>query len=423
MTDTDITKSVESALSAFNEYKGMVTGFEKKLKDITPKLDALDTAKFDRMAADIARAIEVSQAAEQKAKALEEKNVLLEAAMNRPGAGGSTEERKERNHKLFDSFMRNAKSREIDFADYVKELPNVEMEVKTLSTYSDPDGGYLVTPEFGGIVNTFVYESSPIRSLATVTQIGGTALEMVVDNGQTTSGWVGENEARPVTGTPLLNKLTIIAKELYAQPDATQQMLDDGMVNVEAWLAGKVGEEFARKEATAFVNGNGLTQPRGLLTYASGTDVAQQQVERVVSGSGTTFTYDGLIDLTGALKEPYQANAVFLCRRTSLNNLLKLKDGQSQPIFNLSYSSTAGVQRTILGQPLYFAADIPAVASNALAMVYGDIRRAYQIVDRVGLRVLRDAYTNKPYVRFYTTKRVGGEVVNYEALKIQTIST
>lgn len=417
--DAQLIQKVETALNGFETFKS-------ELAEKVASLDAFDQTKLNKIADAIGEMTEAKQAHEGRLKAIEDGQKALQAALNRAPAGdlpANADEVKAKGKKLFNDFARNDKHRELHFDDFVKSLPNGETEVKALSTGSNPDGGYLVTPEFGGIVNTFVYESSPIRQLATVTQVGTDMLEVVIDNGEATSGWVGETESRSETNTPTLNKLAIPVNELYAEPRATQKMLDDGIVDVEAWLAGKVGEQFARKEATAFVNGTGFNQPRGMLTYTSGTTVASSQVQQVVSGSNSTFTYDGLIDLTSALKEPYHANAAFLVRRASLADLLKIKDLNGSPIFNMTYEKTAGVQSGILGKPLYFAADVPAVATNALAMIYGDIRAAYQIVDRVGLRVLRDAYTAKPYVKFYTTKRVGGAVVNFEAFKIGKIST
>jgi HK97 family phage major capsid protein len=414
---TELITKVENALNGFEAFKS----------DLLPKLsklDSLDEAKLSRIESAIGDVIEAKQAQEGRLKAIEDGQKAIETALNRAPVGTSQDSKealKEKGKKLFNDFARNDKHREVYFDDFVKSLPDAEQ--KALTTASNPDGGYLVTPEFGGIINTFVYESSPIRQLATVTTIGTDMLEVVLDNGEATSGWVGETESRAETNTPTLNKLSIPVNELYAEPRVTQKMLDDGIIDVESWLAQKVGEQFSRKEATAFVNGTGFNQPRGMLTYTSGTTVASSQVEQVISGSASTFLYDGLIDLTSALKEQYQANAVFLTRRASLANLLKVKDGQNQPIFNMTYDKTAGVQSGILGKALYFAADVPAVGSNALAMIYGDIRAAYQIVDRTGVRVLRDAYTAKPYVKFYTTKRVGGSVVNFEAFKVQKIST
>ena len=199
------------------------------------------------------------------------------------------------------------------------------------------------------------------------------------------------------------------------------------MFDVEAWLAAKVAEEFGRKEATAFVTGTGVAQPKGIMSYASSTastttTVAAQQIEQVVTGDAANFTYDGLVNLQNSLKEAYQPNAVFLFRRASNANIMQIKDGQGRPIFNMAFDKNVGLQPTLMGQPCYYAADVAAIASNALAMAYGDIRKAYQIVDRTGIRILRDPYSGKPNVSFYTTKRVGGGVVNFEALKLAKIS-
>jgi HK97 family phage major capsid protein len=209
--------------------------------------------------------------------------------------------------------------------------------------------------------------------------------------------------------------------ELYAQPKVSQKMLDDSFIDVEAWIAEKVSEKFGRDEATAFVSGNGVMKPKGLLSYTAGTDITQAQVQQIGSGTSGAFTYAGLVNLQASLKEPYQNNAVFLIQRASNYNLLTIVDGQSRPIFNLSYDKNAGLEPTILGKPVRFAADIPAVGANALAAIYGDVRKAYQIVDRNGIRVLRDPFTAKPHIYFYTTKRTGGAVVNFEAYVIQKL--
>jgi HK97 family phage major capsid protein len=412
------TALVEKAMNGFDTFKS-------ELAPKLEKLDAFDAEKLSKIEKSIGDFIEEKQKEQGRMKALEDGQKAIETALNRPAAPSSTESKAALEAKakdLFNKFARNDKHRELHFDDFAKSTLD-EAEFKALSVGNDADGGYLVTPQFGGIVNTFVYESSPIRQLATVTSIGTDMFEVVVDNGEGTAGWVGEQETRADTDTPTLGKLMIPVHELYAQPRATQKMLDDGIIDMEAWLSGKTAELLGRKENTAFISGSGVNQPKGLLSYDSGTTVASQQIEQVISGSASTFLYNGLIDLTSALKETYQANAVFLTRRASLAELMKIKDGQQMPIFNMVYDKTAGVQQSILGKPLYFAADVPAVGSNALAMIYGDIRQAYQIVDRIGLRVLRDAYTAKPFVKFYTTKRVGGGVVNFEALKIQKITT
>jgi HK97 family phage major capsid protein len=204
-------------------------------------------------------------------------------------------------------------------------------------------------------------------------------------------------------------------------------MLDDSMIDMEGWIGQKVTDKFTRDEATAFVTGSGVNKPKGLTSYTSGTDTTQKQIEQVVTTDAANFTYDGIVNLQAKLKEAYQPNAVFLLQRASIANIMQIKDGNGQPIFNMFFAGNTGrntgMQTMIMGKQIYFAADVAAIATNALAMIYGDIRRAYQIVDRAGVRILRDPFTSKPNVLFYVTKRVGGGVKNFEAIKLQKIST
>ena len=360
---------------------------------------------------------------------LKESQRLLEAALNRPTSVTTREELKEdirkKANKFFNAFARvNASDERTDLAKFAREYIKAhegDLELKALTVNADPNGGYLTLPEFGGIIETYVYESSPLRRLASVISIGTDTLEYVLDNDQAGWGWVGETQARPDTYTPQIGKLAITVGEMYAMPNVSQKMLDDAYVDVEAWLAGKVSQVFARGEATAFVSGNGINKPKGILSYTAGTNVGQAQIQQVYSGNASGFTYAGLIALQNSLKEPYQNNAVFLTQRASNALLLGIVDGQGRPIFNMDYTKNAGLESTIFGKPVVFAADMPAVATNAVAMAYGDFKQAYQIVDRTGISVLRDPFTNKPFVRFYTTKRVGGAVVNYEAVSLLQI--
>jgi HK97 family phage major capsid protein len=434
---------IQEVKGDIEKIKNAAAAFETFKSDLAPKLgklDAFDAKKFDDIQKDIAAAVEASQksegarkAADDQIKALEEKQKLLETALSRPqSVTTKAEQQKEIAQKatsLFNEFARKGSgSRQESFGEYVERATSIDAETKSLltkamSVNSDPDGGYLVTPELGGTIATKVFETSPMRQLASVMTIGTDSLEYILDNDEAGAGWVGETQARPETSTPKLSKLLIPVNEIYAQPKATQKLLDDAEIDIEAWLAAKVAQKFARMENTAFMSGDGILKPRGLLTQAAGTDISIGQVQQVVSGSASTFTYDGLINLMGALKEEYQDNASFIVNRTAFSAMLLLKDGNNTPIFNMAYDSNGGRPFTILGAPLYFASDMPTVATNALAVVYGDIRQAYQIVDRTGVRVLRDPYTDKPFVKFYTTKRVGGAPVNFEAYAIGKIST
>ena len=428
----------DQQIADFESGAKAMKALETEILPLKGKLDAFDAKKFDDIQRDVQAAMKASEdvkglkAAQEEAKkqadAIEEKQKQLEAALNRPVIAVTPEQKqqelKAKGTKLFNDFARvHTDEREVSLQSFVKQTVKDETELKALTVNSDPNGGYLTMPEFGGIISTYVYETSPLRQLASVITVGTDAYELVTDNDQAGWGWVGETQARPDTYTPTLGKLMIPVNEMYAMPNASQKMLDDAMIDVEAWLAGKVSQVFSRGEASAFISGNGVNKPLGILSYAAGTSVGSQQVQQVVTASASTFTYAGLLALQNSLKEPYQANATFLMQRASMVNLLSIADTQNRPIFNMNYDRNAAGEGFVMGKPIRFAADMPAVASNALAMAYGDWKQAYQIVDRMGIRVLRDPYTNKPFVRFYTTKRVGGAVTNYEAYKVAKIST
>ena len=433
---TDINQKVQEALNGFEAFK---TDLAAKMG----KLDAFDAKKFEDIQASLAGAIQLAQDVkaekaereklEAKMAANEEKTKLLEAALSRPAlAVTPAEKAKEFNAKgtkLFNDFARKRSENQTYFEDFFDGVQAAggetlgEAEKKALTVNSDPNGGYLTMPEFGGIVQTYVYETSPLRQLASVIAVGTDSYELITDNDQAGWGWVGETQARPDTYTPQLGKLAIPVNEMYAMPNASQKMLDDAMIDVEAWLAGKVAEVFARGEAQAFISGNGVNKPLGLLSYAAGTAVGSQQVQQVNLQNAAALTYGGLVALQNSLKEPYQRNAAFLMQRASMAGVLSIMDGQGRPIFNPVYDKNAGLEGYVMGRPIYFAADMPGIGTNALAVAYGDFKQAYQIVDRFGVRVLRDPYTNKPFVRFYTTKRVGGAVKNFEAYVLGKIAS
>jgi len=327
----------------------------------------------------------------------------MQTAMNRSN-GGNTPEVDEKAAEYKEAFNKYARK---------------GVESKALSVDSDPDGGFLVTPQMSSEIVKKVFESSPVRQLASIQTISTDSLEILEDLGEVGSGWVGEQAARPETTTAQFKKIVIPVHELYAQPKSSQKLLDDAAFNVEAWLSGRVSEKFIRDEATAFVSGNGVGKPKGFLSYASGT-TGYNDIQQVNSGAAALLTADGLIDLQNALKEAYQGNASFLMKRSSVGAVRKLKDSQNQYFWQPGL--VAGQPDMLLAKPLYMADDMPAVGAGNLAVAYGDFRAGYQIVDRIGIRVLRDPFTAKPFVLFYTTKRVGGGVKNFEAIKIQKVS-
>jgi HK97 family phage major capsid protein len=293
-------------------------------------------------------------------------------------------------------------------------------ERKALSVGTDPDGGYVVHPDLSGQIVTKVFETSPMRAYASIQVISTDALEGLFDLEEASSGWVGETDARSETGTPQLGKWRIPVHELYAKPKATQKILDDAEINLEAWLAGKVSEKFARDEAAAFVAGNGINKPRGFLSYADGTTLPGT-IERINTGANGAFAAapnggDALIDALYGLKAQYRANATWFMNRATTKLARKLKDSDGAYLW--SPGIAAGQPATLLGYPVAAFEDMPDPATGSLSIAVGDMRAAYQIVDRVGIRTLRDPFSAKPYVEFYTTKRVGGDVVNFEALKL-----
>lgn len=290
-------------------------------------------------------------------------------------------------------------------------------EAKAMSVGSDPDGGYFVTPFMSPRILSTIYESSPIRQLATVETISTDAVEYPIDDGEAGAGWVGEQETRPATATPQVGVQRIPVHEMYAFPMATQKLLEDASVNIEAWLGEKIGQRFGRLEATAFVSGDGIKKPRGFLTYPSGT--TRGTMERVSSGHATALTFDGLIRLITSLKEEYAGGSSFMMKRASVGDVMLLKDGNGQYLWRPD--NQAGKPSLLLGYPVYHGNDMPAVGAGALAAAFGNFRMAYTIVDRLGISMLRDAYTNKPFVGFYTRKRVGADVTSYEALKLQIV--
>jgi HK97 family phage major capsid protein len=293
-------------------------------------------------------------------------------------------------------------------------------EIKALSVGTDPDGGYVVNPDLSGRIVMKVFETSPMRAYASVQVISTDALEGLFDLNEASSGWVGETDSRTETNTPQLGKWRIPTHELYAKPTATQKLLDDAEINMEAWLAGKVAEKFARDEATAFVTGSGINRPRGFLTYASGTTLPGT-IERFITGVNGAFAAapnggDVLINALYGLKAQYRANATWFMNRATTTLTRKLKDTDGAYVW--SPGIAAGQPATLLGYPVASFEDMPDPATDSLSIAVGDMREAYQIVDRIGIRTLRDPFSSKPYVEFYTTKRVGGDVVNFEAIKL-----
>lgn len=292
-------------------------------------------------------------------------------------------------------------------------------QVKLLQIGVDPDGGYLVTPQISNRILQRLYESDPVRQLATVQSITTEAIEEYVDFGDAGSEWEGETVATTDYTTPTWNKKKISTHSLSTRPRATQSLLEDASINVESWLADKVANRFARTEGAAFVNGSGAARPRGFLTYANGTTFGT--VERINMGNATALTADGFIDVKYGLKEQYLNLGTWMMVRGTLAAAMKLKDGNGDYLWKPGMMEKDPYS-TLLGLPVRMSTTMPAIAASALSVALADWSRAYMIVDRIGITVLKDPYTQKPAVEFYYRKRVGGDVIDFDAIKIGVIS-
>ena len=304
-----------------------------------------------------------------------------------------------------------------------KSLSDSEiMGLKSLLVGSDPDGGYLVPVERQSVIKKRVFETTPMRQLASIYTIGTEATEFVIDDGEFGSTKVGELDARPETDTSQIGIKTIATKEQYAMPIATQKIIDDAVFNIEAWLSGKISDRFARVENAETINGIGANEMEGigiLPDWATLGVYERDALEtRPITGTGgTTIAANDLIDVQSDLLEPYQPNAHWMFHRKVWAEIMKLVDTTGQYLLN-PQMLFAGVAPQLLGAPVRLSGDMPdATTDEGIIGYYGDFREGYAMVDRIGIRVLRDPYTTKGVIKFYATKRTGAGVVNYQAIK------
>jgi len=351
--------------------------------------DVVRSEKIDRVNADVSRL----QAE------IDKLNVAAAAATI--GAGG---QRAIRDQEYTDAFRAHVRRGDVQ---------------ASLNKGTAAEGGYLAPVEWDRTITDKLRLISPMRQLARQITISGAGFTKLFNLLGTASGWVGESAARPTTNSPTFGPYSYTPMELYANPNATQQMLDDAEIDLETWLAGEVDTEFARAEGLAFVSGNAATQPKGILTYVTGganaADHPYGAILLVNSGGASTIAADNFVNLVYALPQAFTGNAKFAMNRTTLATIRLFKDTTNNYIWQPSY--VAGQPSTLLGYPVVEVPDMPNVAANAIPVLFGDFDRSYLIVDRTGTRILRDPFTNKPYVQFYTTKRVGGGLLNPEPMR------
>jgi len=297
------------------------------------------------------------------------------------------------------------------------------VEMKAMSGTSDAAGGYAVPEEIDARIDATLKSVSPIRAIANVVKVGSSGYRKLVASGGIASGWAAETAARTETATPTFNEVAPPSGDLYANPAASQAMLDDAAFDVEEWLAQEIAREFAAAEGSAFVNGNGTNKPKGFLAAATAStgDATRPfgTLQYIASGAAGAFAAnpeDKLIDLVQSLRAPYRQGASWVMNSATLAKIRKFKtvDGA----FLWTPSLAVGQPATLLGYPVVEAEDMPDIAANSLSIAFGNFKAGYLIAERGETQVLRDPYSNKPFVHFYATKRVGGMVSNSEAIKL-----
>lgn len=400
----ELKETIQALGSAFEQFKAEN---DARLKEIEKKghADPLLAEKVEKINADISKMADMKKQLE-----------AIETAIARSefAGGGVSAKDKETiaKAKAFTHLMRGN-------IDAVKDM-DIQASASTLS---DPDGGFTVPEEVDKSIDRIQGTMSAMRRLSTVRSISTDTYKKLVNVGGSTSGWVSEKGTRAETDTPTLKEIAINTKELYAMPAATQTLLDDSAVDIGAWLASEVGIEFNEEEGAAFISGNGVDKPKGIAAYSmvANSGYSWGKVGFIVSGHATLLNnMDKLIDLQHALKTSYRNGAAFLMNDATCAVIRKVKDGDGNYIWRPGMLE--GAPDTLFGKPVEYDDNIDDIGAGKFPIFYANFKRAYLIIDRIGTRVLRDPYTSKPYVLFYTTKRVGGGIVMYEAIKCLKIS-
>ena len=320
--------------------------------------------------------------------------------------------------KAFDAYLRNGDD---------DGLRGLVLEGKGLNTQVAAEGGYLVDPQTADTIRSVLTSTASLRAIANVVQVEATSFDVLVDHGDVGSGWASETAAVAEADGPQIERISIALHELSAMPKASQRLLDDSAFDIEGWLAGRIADKFARAEAAAFVAGDGADKPRGFLDHAKVADNAWEwgKLGYVVTGTAGDFATvnaaDAIVDLVYALDATYRANASFVMNSKTAGAVRKMKDADGR--FLWSDGLQAGEPARLMGYPVLIAEDMPDIAANAHAVAFGDFRAGYTIAERPDLRILRDPFSAKPHVLFYATKRVGGDVSDFAAIKLLKFAT
>lgn len=359
--------------------------------------DPVDQEKLDRLNAHVG--------------SLQTRVDQLSAKSKRPGLSGDTQSTDtEYKNQFINGFVRQG------------------LDLKSLNISTDADGGSAVPEEVDSSVDSVLADLSPVRSVANVVRVGSANYKKLITLGQPSSGWVGETASRPETDTPVFEEVAPPYGELYANPAASQAMLDDARFDVEAWLSEELAQEFAVQEGAAFVSGNGTGKPKGFLDYATSNAADASRpfgtLQTVVTGADGAFPAsdpaDVLVELIHSLRPAYRQNAVFMMNTQTLSEIRKFKDADGAYLWRPGLADQ--MPATLMGYPVIEAEDIPGISGGATSVAFGNFKRGYLIADRMATRILRDPYSNKPFVHFYATRRVGGAVVDSNAIKLLKFS-
>lgn len=418
-TGGNIKTLIAENAKAFEEFKATLAA---KDKELAAKFDdVVTTEKIEKIDASIS---DMQASIDQANAAADQANAALSAM--KMGAGGTdaelTEDEKKYSAQFNDWFQTGADE------DGIKAALKTGNIRAAATVGSDSDGGFTVPIEWDRTITDQLKVVSAMRQYAHVQSVSGAGFKKLYNLRGTASGWVGETSARDATSGSKFGEYPFSFGEIYANPAATQGLLDDSEIDFAKWISDEVETEFAAQEGVAFVSGNGVNKPKGILKYTSVDEAALAEnlrhplgaIDEVNSGAAAGLTSYGLIDLTGDLPTERIDGAAFYSNRQTTSTIRKMKDGDGNYLWQPSYQ--AGDPALVLGYAIRELSGLPAIAADAIPLLFGNMERAYRIFDRIGVRVVRDPYTNKPYVQFYTTKRVGGGLWDPSWMRYHKIS-
>lgn len=402
---SEVRSATETLARAFEEYKSVN---DQRLSDIERRgsADVLLDEKLGRMDKAVTR--------------LQDDVTNVKTVLRRPGKAGGLPAEGDSGYKLA-------------FLNYVAKGNEAELsahQAKALQVINNAEGGYMVPSEISERIVSRQFDTTPMRQISTVMSISSDAVEMLRDTNEPTASWISEIGVPSDTADGGIGRIRIPVHELYAQPKATQKLLDDAFINVEEWLINKVSAKFARAENTAFVSGDGVGQPRGFLSYTTQAVNDDSRpwgvLQHVATGQDGAFNNtnpaDALFSLMHKLRAGYHPKAAWIMPRAVADLIRKFKENTTQA-YIWQPGLQAGQPSTLLGFPVYLGEDMPAVASGSTSIAFGNFEEGYTIVDRTGMQILRDPYTGAPFIKFRCTKRTGGDVVNFEAIKLLKFAT